>query len=314
MNEYLLSGSYVYDKFLTNKNQFHELKSSLINNSVDSIKNEFGGNAGNIAYNSTLLDQYPYLVGCLGSDSLSYKEHLLSIGLNPDTLTYFNNIPSASSYIEVNAQYSSILDFNAGALGFRPLLPKDISNLPDLWHLSADNPLTTIWLAKNAIENNKKYFFDPGQSLPYFFSGMKIFYLEDIIKNSLGIFLNNMEYELLTYNFKHNLNNFINEDQFIIRTLGSEGLELITKNHTQKIFIANSIELVEPTGCGDAFRSGFIYAYMNGYDLIKSAQLGATMSSFAIEKIASQNHTPTLDEIFERVNLAFNNKDLKFKR
>ena len=304
---YLLSGSFAYDTILLHKGQFHarilpEALSRLnVAFGIDSVKDEFGGTGGNIAYNASLLKQSPVLCSSVGdNDFKRYAKHLINNGLNPDTLNQVEDQNTAHAWILTDVENNQITGFSTGAMKNKPKLP---TVLPDIWHLAPDGLGNTAWLAKLATEKNKKYYFDPGQAMPAFLEGQanSIWSLENIIKNSAGIFANEYEYELMQESLKKDLKLLLNEKtDFIVQTLGSKGLMLHTKEESIHIDVAKPAKIVDPTGCGDAFRAGFLYGVTNGWDIKKSAQLGSTMGSFAIEESGGQNHKPTFEVIINR--------------
>lgn len=309
---YLLSGSFAYDSILLHKGKFHsrilpeEISRLNVAFGIDSVKEEFGGTAGNIAYNAALLKSFPILCSSVGNNDFKrYSKHLIAKGLNPETLNHVEDQNTAHAWILTDVENNQITGFSAGALKNRPNLP---SVLPDLWHLAPDSVGNTAWLAKMALEKKKKYYFDPGQSMPAFLEGASdsIYTLDAIVKNSAGIFVNEYEYQLMEQSLKKDLKYFLNEKtEFIVQTLGSKGLNLHTQEGTVHIDVAQPDRIIDPTGCGDAFRAGFLYGMSNDWSMHKSAQLGSTMGSFAIEESGGQNHKPTFEIIMQRFDYNF---------
>lgn len=312
-NNYLLCGSYAYDTILIHQDEFHKkilpesIKKLNISFGMKDVQEEFGGTAGNIAYNATLLKQFPILIGNLGNDSQNYIERLKKLNLNHELLTIHENEKTAHAWLLTDIKNNQIIAFHEGAMKYLPKI-ENAKNTPNLWHLAADNPKSIYFLAQEAMKNNKKYFFDPGQSLPYFVKND----LKIIIKNSLGIFVNEYEMELLENILEEKIQKLINKNQFIINTLGSKGTKLILKNKEIYFDIAQANEIKDPTGCGDAFRAGFLKNYTNGKSLQECIELGSTMGSFAIESFGGQNHKPNFKEIMKRQEKNFY-KNKKFK-
>lgn len=317
MTHYLLSGSFAYDTILLHEGAFHHkiLPESIarlnVSFGIDSVKNEYGGTGGNIAYNAALLKQNPLLVGTMGCDSKKYITHMEFMGLETATLTINEDEYTPHAYILTDSDNNQITGFNVGSMKFIPHLPHET---PRLWHLAPENPANTARLAKRAIHEQKEYFFDPGQALPYFIEGVSesILPLKQILTHAKAIFVNEYESELLTEYLKAPLQSVVRPDSFIIKTLGSKGSVLITHNEELYTHVAKTNKIVDPTGCGDAFRAGFLSAYTTGKDLKECVELGSVMGSFAIEESGGQNHKPTLDDIMERKELSYsNNKKLK---
>ena len=316
MNDFLLAGSYAYDTILLHEGEFHSkiLPESIarlnVSFGIDSVKDEFGGTAGNIAYNSALLKLKPLLIGSLGNDSAPYIRHLEWLGLDTDTLTVVDDRKTAHAWVMTDNENNQITGFNAGAMKIKPHLP---AITPHLWHLSPDSPLTTAWLAHEAVQAGKEYYFDPGQALPSFLAGVadSILPLEALIGHAKGIFVNDYEGELLEAKLGVKLQAMVKGNQFIVRTLGGKGVELIRETHTVSFPVAKVNQIVDPTGCGDAFRAGFLYGIKEQYSLEDSVKMGAVMGSFAIECSGGQNHKPKMNEIQERFKQSFSEKKLK---
>ena len=311
---YLLSGSFAYDTILLHKGHFHSriLPDSIsclnISFGIDSVKTEFGGTAGNIAYNASLLGHSPILCASVGdNDFKRYERHLKNNGLDTSSLNVIEDKDTAHAWILTDSNNNQITSFSSGAMKYKPKLPID---LPDIWFLAPDTVTNTAWLAKEAVENNKQYYFDPGQSMPGFLEGgsNNIYSLNDIVNDSTGIFVNEYEYQLMQESLKMDLKLLLsNKTRFIIQTLGGNGLNLHTKDGTTHVKVAKPDKIVDPTGCGDAFRAGFLYGVNHNWNLLDSAQLGATMGSFAIEESGGQNHKPTFSDIIERLENNFKN-------
>lgn len=312
MKHYLLSGSFAYDTILLHEGH---LEAAILPESIsrlnvcfgiDHVENEFGGTAGNIGYNASLLKQQPLLVGSLGEkDSSEYIEKLDKSGLDSSTLTLVEKQYCAHAWILTDKNNNQITSFSSGAMKYRPTLP---SETPEIWHLAPENPLTMAKLIVEGKKQNKQIFFDPGQMLPTFLEGItnSVLPLDDILKSINAIFVNEYEAELLSSYFKKPLEQLVQEnDLFIIRTLGKDGVDIITKNNIEHVGVAKTTNIVDPTGCGDAFRAGFLYGYTQNAPLTYCAQVGATMGSFAIEHSGGQNHTVTFEEINMRLNDSF---------
>ena len=214
----------------------------------------------------------------------------------------------AQAWLMTDKINNQIIGFYPGAMIHKPIIPE---NTPNLWHLSPDYTHNMLFLAKQATVLNKKYFLDPGQDIVNLLNhidtepSMDSFSFREAISHASGLFVN--EYEGLLIKNKLGLDNFYTELfnhtklEFIVETLGSKGSLLILKD-THKIFhVTKADKVVDPTGCGDSFRAGFISEYLKSGNLEKSVQLGTVLASFAIEHFGGQNHKPTLKDITERL-------------
>ena len=308
--DYLLSGSLSYDTILLHEGLFHHriLPESIarlnVGFGIDSAKNEFGGTAGNIAYNASLLGDSPVLVSSLGEKNCqSYIDYLHNKKIDTQHLTIVPNEIVANSWILTDQLNNQITGFYKGAMKETPLLP---SVAPEIWHLAPDYVVTMALFAKEAKLRGAKYFFDPGQALPSFLEGgvEHIFPLREIIKNASGCFVNEYEAILLEEKLGISLQELIKESkgmEFFIKTLGGNGVELVTATAYKTFPVAQADKIVDPTGCGDAFRAGFIHNYLQGKYLDECVVLGAVMGSFAVEESGGQNHNPSLFKIAERI-------------
>lgn len=310
---YLLSGSFAYDTILSFNGtlETHILPESIsrlnVSFLIDDTKDEFGGTGGNIAYNASLLGDKPMLLGVLGdNDCKPYIKHLKSINANIDNLTILDNQKCAHAWILTDNKNNQITSFSVGAMKYKSEMP---SSTPDLWHLAPENPLTSALWAKTATEQNKEYFFDPGQCLPAFIGGMtdSVFPLSKILHNAKGIFVNDYEYELLANYLKiKSPLEFLKPEQFLVRTLGGKGVDIFYGNQEKHFDVVHTDKIVDPTGCGDSFRAGFLYAYTRQYSLEDAVQLGAVMGHYAIGYSGGQNHNVSLETILEKWNLVKN--------
>ncbi len=306
---YLLTGSFAYDEILMHNGHFHSrILPEAVNNlnvyfGIKDYKREFGGCAGNISYNAALLKDDVTLCASVGNDFHSYEDHLNKCGMSSTSLTKHENDITAHFWIMTDESNNQITSGKAGAMNLIPKLPSNINEL-NLWHIAPMSTGVIAYMAKEAIKRNVDYFLDPGQALPSLLEGdaESIYPFKEMLDNAKGIFVNEYESKLLQDKFKKPLESFLNSKKvFIVETLGSKGLNIHT--HDGKFFVpvAKPAKITDPTGCGDALRAGFLYAYSRGLSLKKCAELGSIMGSFAIESSGGQNHKPTKEEISQRL-------------
>lgn len=304
-NKILLSGGLVYDSILLHKGEFHAriLPESLsrlnVAFGVQDEKQEFGGCAGNIAYNLSLLNLQPMLIASIGHDGDKFIKWLEQNNISTQYL-HQSSQQTAHAWILTDTQNNQITGFMAGCMKEKCKIP---TITPKLWHLAPDMCEVTSEYIKEAIYQEKDYFFDPGQALPAFLEGdgEHIISLEKILNNANGIFLNEYEFELIYEKLGESFFNvFNNKTMFIIKTLGSKGVWCYKKDTSFSVDVANADKIIDPTGCGDAFRAGFLYGYLNQFDLKQCVELGAVMGSFAIEQHGGQNHKVTIQKLINR--------------
>jgi len=319
---YLLFGSFAYDTILLHAGRFdtrilpEALTRLNVSFGVDSVHDEFGGNAGNIAYNAAIIHQdtsletkpvWPLLVGTLGdADAAPYLARLSSMGHDVTTLKQVEGARCAHAWIMTDQRNNQITAFSSGPMAAGVTLPTDTS-LPQLWHIAPEAPINMSAMAALAIEKGATFFFDAGPELPVLLDGVGRSHaeLETVLKRAEGIFLNDYEAALLEQRTGRPLASWITSStQFVVRTLGGEGVELITQNSTTHISVAKADAVTDPTGCGDAFRAGFIHAWLNNWSLVDCARLGAAVGSFAVETSGGQKHNIKQGKLAQRLTTA----------
>lgn len=303
---YLLCGSFAYDTILLHAGRFetHLLPEALarlnVSFGVSSALEEFGGTAGNIAYNAAILHQdtllgtepvWPVLAGTLGSqDAGAYLERLSKCGHDASTMAIIPDARCAHAWILTDEQNNQISAFSPGAMKFGITLPAE---QPALWHVAPELAPNMCAVAQEAMKKKASFFFDPGQALPSLLNEKLVEpqLFTEILEAAQGIFVNDYEAALLEEKTKRTLQSWIKAPgQFVVRTLGGAGVELIEQDKVTILSIAKAACVTDPTGCGDAFRAGFIHGYLNNWPLSRCAQLGAAMGSLAVETSGGQNH------------------------
>lgn len=317
---YLLSGSFAYDTILLfhGKLETHILPEAIsrlnVSFLIDSTTDEFGGTGGNIAYNASLLGDRPMLLGVLGENDLTpYLKHLKSHNADIDSITILENQKCSHAWILTDSNNNQITSFSMGAMKYKSNIP---AITPDIWHLAPENPLTTALLAKTAVEQGKEYLFDPGQCLPAFIDGItnSVYSLKDILDNAKGLFVNDYEWEMLANKLGvESPFEVIKDNQFLVRTLGSKGVDLFYNQKAIHYDVVATDKIIDPTGCGDSFRAGFLYAYTRDKSLEDSVQLGAVMGHYAIQHSGGQNHKVLFEDIMKKWDEVKNQNSQKKK-
>jgi adenosine kinase len=316
---YLLFGSFAYDTILLHAGRFdarilpEALTRLNVSFGVGSVQEEFGGNAGNIAYNAAIIHHdtslgtepvWPLLVGTLGdADAAPYLARLSSMGHDVTTLKQVEGARCAHAWIMTDQRNNQITAFSSGPMAAGVTVPPDTS-LPQLWHIAPEAPLNMSAMAALAIEKGATFFFDAGPELPVLLDGVGNVHveIETVLERAEGIFVNDYEAALLEQKTGRTLASWVTSPtQFVIRTLGGEGVELIAHNGTTRISVAKAETITDPTGCGDAFRAGFIHAWLNRWPLVDCARLGAAMGSFAVETSGGQKHVIEQGKLAQRL-------------
>lgn len=304
---YLLAGSYAYDTVLQHPQAFSKriLPEAIdrlnVSFNVESVIDEFGGCAGNIAYNAALLGDKPMLCGNLGHDGERYLHRIDGWGLGTSTLGFVQDQPTAHGWMLTDAAGNQIISFHGGAMAAAVKLPQVA---PALWHIAPEDPVNMVKLAVAARARGAEYFFDPGQALPALLEGVAehIAPLDEVLTEATGIFVNDYEARLLHRRFAPR--KLLRDGQFIVRTRGADSVALVScagrSLMQMSIPTIAAQQVVDPTGCGDAFRAGFLHAYTRGKHLAICVVLGSLMASVVVASKGGQAHTVGRARILEQ--------------
>lgn len=312
---YLISGSIVTDNILIHNGKF---KNSILPEKLDNLNVSFdlseihqerGGTGGNILYNAQILatkmSNIPHIITHVGSDFESnFSNHFG--GVNAEHLKYLKidqTRKGASSFILNAADGNQITSFYQGVMT-NELVEQDVPlDKFDHFLLSPENPKNTIFIANLCMMSNKKFYFDPGQCTPIFTEHHNK-ELNNILLNTHGLFVNEYEASLLEGFLGDELKTLFNYNKnlhFIVLTKGSKGFTCFERDKVLVGPCFKTDKVVDATGCGDAFRAGFFYAYLDGnYNPFYGCLYGSVMASFSIESLGGQNHKPTRQDLGTR--------------
>jgi adenosine kinase len=206
---------------------------------------------------------------------------------------------TAHAWLLTDANGNQITSFYAGAMNSSVAVP---SAAPALWHIAPEDPSNMVRLALAARAAGAEYFFDPGQALPSLLNkdASHVAPLSVVLREAKGIFLNEYEAELLRAEVCDLKLLLTAPDQFIVRTRGSKGVELIQQNGCISLPPATPDRVVDPTGCGDAFRAGFLHAYVREHCLEDCVALGAVMGAVVVGCEGGQNYVASPRDLYAR--------------
>lgn len=299
----LVTGSLALDYIMDFEDSFEKhiltekLKTLSVSFALEKLSRNFGGVAGNIAYNFSLLNiNCSVLSSCGETDSAPYLKHFKK---NKIDISYINRVKkafTANAFMITDKNNCQISGFYKGAL------EKDLSlRLPlgfDLLIVGATIPKAMVSFVKQAKKSKTPFIFAPGQEITHF---SKEELLEGIT-DSLMVIANDYEMALIFKISGLTKKQLLDKTSILITTLGNYGSEIATKNQSKSINIgiAKPDKILDPTGAGDSYVSGFATGYVKNYDLKTCGQLGAALASFAIERYGTQNHKFTLNEFNKR--------------
>ncbi|MFA6524987.1 MAG: carbohydrate kinase family protein [Patescibacteria group bacterium] len=296
-----ISGSLAYDRIMDFPGHFkdHILpeKVHMINVSfgINVLKENFGGTAGNIAYSLRLLGSDPTIVGTAGRDFRPYAEWLKR---NKISMAGIKIIPSeltAGAYIITDRSNNQITAFHFGAMS-HSVGKLGMPSKDSLVIISPGNASDMVKTVRACKKGKIPYIFDPGQQIPAL-NTKDLFFL---LNGSNMFIVNDYEYALVTKRLKLSHAKLMKMTNTAIVTKGEKGSQVTTQNSNFSIKAVTPRNVVDPTGAGDAFRSGLIHGIIKKYPLKKAVQLATLVATYPIEHHGTQEHRFTKKEISSR--------------
>jgi adenosine kinase len=303
----LICGSFAYDTIMVFQDRFknHILpdKVHILNVAfhVPELRREFGGCAPNIAYNLNLLGGKALPMGTVGRDFAPYAEWLDELGIPRDCILQINSAYTAQAFITTDQDDNQITAFHPGAMDFAHEVRVDEAQGVTIGIVSPDGRQGMIEHAEQFVEAGIPFIFDPGQAMPLF--GGDEF--RHFIEQATWVCVNDYESQLLQDRTGWSPHDIAGKVEALIVTRGSKGSCIYHSDKRIDIPAAPVSGIVDPTGCGDAFRGGLLYGLMNGLDWETTGRMAALMGAIKIEQHGTQNHSFTLDEFRNRYRHAF---------
>ena len=305
-----ITGSLAYDRIMNFPGKFSEsiladhLHILNVSFFIDKLDENFGGNAGNIAYSLHLLGEKPVIVATAGKDFERYRQTLSRYALPLHAIREIPEMLTASAYIITDQANNQITAFHAAALmepsnyAFTGLNPTE-----DMALIGPANPGDMVNHPKLYKEKGVRYIYDPAQQLPV----LKGSDLLECIDGAYILIGNDYEISLIAEKTGCSLEALVGlTRRGVIVTYGEEGSKVFEKGQEPEIIPALPISgVVDPTGAGDAYRSGLIRGLVAGLPLPECARLGATCSAYCIERKGPQEHTFTMTAFEERYEATF---------
>jgi adenosine kinase len=308
----LICGSLAYDTIMVFQDQFknHILPDKIHTLSVSfyvpEMRREFGGTAGNIAYNMQLLDGEPLIMATVGEDFASYTKWLDSNKLNS---THIKTIPgtfTAQAFITTDTDDNQITAFHPGAMSeAHQNSVKDAKDV-SLAIIAPDGRDGMFQHARECFEAGIPFLFDPGQGLPMFNGEELLHFIE--MADYLAV--NDYESQIIQDKTGLSLEQLAAKVKALIVTLGAAGSQIYADGQRFDIPCVKAESIVDPTGCGDAYRAGLLYGMSKGWDWVTCGRLASTMGAIKIASRGGQNHKPTRADIEQIYTQALVNETL----
>jgi adenosine kinase len=251
------------------------------------MRREFGGCAGNIAYNLSRLGGEPVVVAAVGSDGGGYVERLRSWGVTTDHVRVVADSFTAQAFIITDLDNNQITAFHPGAMqaAHETAIParSDIR----LGIVAPDGREAMLRHAEQLAAAHIPFIFDPGQGLPMF-DGAE---LRAFIDRASWIAVNDYEAQMLSERTGRSIEAMSRSQlRGIVVTLGAQGCEIWEQGQKSSVPGVAATEVLDPTGCGDAFRGAMLYGLEQGWSLAKCAALGNRLGALKIASRGGQNH------------------------
>lgn len=295
----LICGSIAYDNIMVFPDHFknhilpekiHVLNVAFL---VPEMRREFGGCAGNIAYNLKMLGGEPVMMATVGDDYAPYAARFKQLNLTQEHVQHVADTFTAQAFITTDLADNQITAFHPGAMNFSHLNSVKESCDIRLGIIAPDGRDGMLQHAHEFHEAGIPFVFDPGQGLPMY-NGEELL---GFIDKADYIAVNDYEGEMLQDRTGHKLESLANNAKALIITLGAQGSIIYADGKKYEIPCVKPKEIVDPTGCGDAYRAGLLYGIVNNFDWQTTGQLGSLMGSLKIAQRGGQNHQFSRDEI-----------------
>ncbi|MCP3665035.1 MAG: carbohydrate kinase family protein [Gammaproteobacteria bacterium] len=303
----LICGSFAYDTIMVFHDQFknhilpnqvHILNVSFL---VPDMRREYGGCAGNIAYNLNLLGGEGKPMGAVGSDFTPYADWMDRCGISRDHVRVMESEFTAQAYITTDQDDNQITAFHPGAMNLAHELKVSECNDCTIGLVSPDGRQGMIDHASQFAEEGIPFIFDPGQGMPMFDGDD----LMNFAEQASYLAFNGYEVRLMEERTGQSPAQLAQLVDAVIVTRGGEGSEIYTHNKVYNIPAAPVEVINDPTGCGDAYRGGLLYGLMNDMDWDTTGRIAALMGAIKIEQAGTQNHKFTPEGFEARFEQAF---------
>jgi adenosine kinase len=303
----LICGSMAYDTIMVFQDQFknhilpekvHMLNVSFL---VLQMRREFGGCAGNIAYNLKLLGDPGYVLATVGHDFGPYAEWMDRQGVPRDHLRVIDTEHTGQAFITTDLGNNQITAFHPGAMSHSHL--NRVADAPgvSLGIVAPDGRDGMIQHAEQFAAAGIPFIFDPGQGLPMFDGAA----LRAFIEQATWVTVNEYEWNLMAERTGWTEQQIASRVAALIVTRGGDGSVIYTGGREIAIPAARPTEIVDPTGCGDAYRAGLMHGLLHGLPWEKTGRIASLLGALKIAARGTQNHAFTMDEFRQAYGSAF---------
>ena len=299
----IVTGSLGYDYIMNFSGRFadrimpeklHQISLSFL---VDRLTKQHGGTAGNIAYSLKLLGLEPYIMAPAGNDFAPYKAFLKSHKIKDTYISIHKDTTTSSYFVMTDKDDNQIGSFYTGATQYaKKLHISDFKKKSTFVVLAPTDPDAMKQYVKECIDARIDYLYDPAFQIGNFSKEE----LVDGISHAKILIGNDYEIALIEEKLEVSHEELILMVPILITTLGSKGSIIEQRNDAMHIKPAKPKNTTDPTGAGDAFRSGFLAGFLRGFDLVTCGQMGSVAAVYTVEKYGTQTHGFTVEEFAKR--------------
>jgi adenosine kinase len=303
----LICGSLAFDKIMQYHGRFgetlladqlHRVNVSFL---VPTLRTEYGGCAANIAYNLRMLGGDPLIMATIGQDGGEYLERFGKLGIETRAIRKIGHAYTAQCFVTADLDNNQINAFHPGAMQFA-----HENNVADWAPLAVaiiapDGREGMLKHARDCAAQGVPFMFDPGQQLPMF-SGDELI---KFIEQATYLAANDYEFEMVMDRTGLTAGDIAARLEALIITRGDKGSEIHAGGEVYHIPVVPAAEVVDPTGCGDAYRAGLLYGITSGFDWPTTGRLASLLGSIKIAHQGGQNHSFTAADIADRFEAAF---------
>jgi adenosine kinase len=278
--------------------KIHRLNVSFL---VPQLRREFGGCAGNIAYNLKLLGDIGYPMATVGRDFGPYRDWMSQNGVPTDYIRVLESEHTSQGFVTTDLDDNQIWAFHPGAMQQSHANKVTDAKNVAIGIVAPDGRDGMIQHAEQFAAAGIPFIFDPGQGLPMFGSVE----LDRFVEQASWVTVNDYEWGMIQQKTGWTVADVTRRVEALIVTLGAKGSIIHTSGGDIEIATAKPKSVVDPTGCGDAYRAGLLHGLLRGLDWRATGQIASLMGAIKIESLGTQNHRFTAAEFQTRLRQSF---------
>ena len=303
----LVCGSLAFDTIMVFPDQFkkHILPDQIhilnVAFMVPDMRREYGGTGGNIGYNLKLLGEEPLVMATVGHDFEPYARRFEALALSMKHVRVIEDQFTAQAFITTDIDDNQITAFHPGAMSASHRNRISDAQGVKLAIVSPDGRDGMIEHVRDLAAAGIPYVFDPGQGLPMF-SGAELL---ELLARARALTVNDYEARIVEQKTGKPVAEIARMAGAVVVTRGGEGSTIHTREGAIDVQAVAPAAMVDPTGCGDAYRAGLLYGMARNWDWRRCARLASVMGSIKIAHRGGQNHQPSRADIAAKLSAAY---------